>query len=92
MFEKARKQLNEEKARSLRGVLARFKGVFAKHDIDLRNFSAVKHKIDVGGAKPVHYRPRKTPLAFRTLRKTFRCKYPFSGVQGHQSGLLQQSW
>ena len=69
MFEKAREQLNEEQARSLRGVLVRFKGVFAKHDMDLGNFSAVKHKIDVGGAKPVHYRPRRTPLAFENEEK-----------------------
>ena len=45
------------------------KGVFAKHDMDLGNFSAVKHKIDVGGAKPVHYRPRRTPLAFENEEK-----------------------
>ena len=64
MFDRAKVGLTGEQAKDLEGMLCKYGGVFAEHDMDLGSFSAVKHKIDTGDARPIKQRPRRTPLAF----------------------------
>ena len=45
-------------------VLIKYRGVFAEHDMDLGDFSAVKHVIDTKDVRPVKQRPCRKPLAF----------------------------
>ncbi len=37
---------------------------------DLGKFSAIKHTIDTGGAKPVRQKMRRTPLGFEKEKKS----------------------
>ena len=57
--------------------------VFAEHDIDLEDFSAVKHVIDTKDVRPVKKRLRRPALAFegeeKNTLKTFGCGYYYQG-------------
>ena len=45
-------------------TLIQFQDVFAKNDTDLGCFTAIKHKIDTGSAKPIKQRLCHTPIGF----------------------------
>ena len=64
MFDRASAGVGEDEAVALKLLLIKYRGVFAEHDMDLGDFSAVKHVIDTRDARPVKQRPRRTPLAF----------------------------
>ena len=67
MFDRA--GVGKDEAVALKLLLIKYRGVFAEHDIDLGDFSAVKHVIDTRDARPVKQRPRRTPLAFEGEEK-----------------------
>jgi hypothetical protein len=46
-------------------LLIEYADVFATHDLDLGNFTALTHRIDTGDAKPVKQRMRRTPTVFQ---------------------------
>ena len=69
MFDRASTDVGEDEAVALKLLLIKYRGVFAEHDMDLRNFLAVKHVIDTKDARPVKHRPRRTPLAFEGRRE-----------------------
>ena len=69
MFRKAGSQLTREQGGALKNLLVEYGDIFAKHEMDLGEFSEVTHKIEVGGAKPVQFRPRRTPMAFEKEEK-----------------------
>ena len=48
--------------------------------MDLGEFSEVTHKIEVGGAKPVQFRPRRTPMAFEKEEKEHLEKLLAAGI------------
>ena len=84
MFDRASAGVGEDEAVALKLLLIKYRGVFAEHDMDLGDFSAVKHVIDTRDARPVKQRPRRTPLAFegeerKTPLKTFGRGYYFQG-------------
>ena len=64
MYDRASAGVGEDEAVALKLLLIKYRGVFAEHDMDLGDFSAVKHVIDTRDARPVKQRPRRTPLAF----------------------------
>ena len=76
MFDRASAGVGEDEAVALKLLLIKYRGVFAEHDMDLGDFSAVKHVIDTRDARPVKQRPRpvkqrprRTPLAFEGEEK-----------------------
>ena len=83
MFDRASAGVGEDEAVALKLLLIKYRGVFAEHDMDLGDFSAVKHVIDTRDARPVKQRPRRTPLAFegeeKNTFKTFGRGYYFQG-------------
>ena len=79
MFERARVGVGEEEAVALKFMLLKYRGTFAEHDMDLGDFSAVKHVIDTKDVRPVKERPRRTPLAFEYyFQGCFRVLVPYS--------------
>ena len=64
MFEEAGDSLNRQQLLSLFQVLKSKVSVFSKGDTDLGNFTAVKHRISTGDAKPIKQRARHTPLGY----------------------------
>ena len=53
----------------LKQLLIRRQGAFARHKLDLGNFSEIKHEIDTGFAAPVKQRVRPTPRGFEGEEK-----------------------
>lgn len=64
LFERSTEHLNAEQSAQLASLLVEFQDVFARDDFDLGCFTAVKHKIDTGDAKPIKQRMRRVPLGF----------------------------
>ena len=64
MFDRASAGVKEDEAVASKLLLIKYRGVFTEHDMDLGDFSAVKHVIDTRDARPVEQRPRRMPLAF----------------------------
>ena len=54
---------------ALKSLLIKYRQVFAEHDMDLADFSAVKHVIDTKDVRPVKQRPHRMPLAFEGEEK-----------------------
>ena len=75
--------MGEDEAVALKIMLIKYRGVFAEHDMDLGDFTAVKHVINSKDARHVKQRPRLTPLAFEGKEKntlnTFGRGYYFQG-------------
>ena len=61
MFDRAS---GEDAVVALKLLLIKYRGFVAEHDMDLGDFSAVKHVIDTRDERPVKQRPRRTTLAF----------------------------
>ena len=69
MFDKASAGMGADETMALKLLLIQYRGVFAEHDMDLGDFSVVKHVIDAKDERPVKQRPRRTPLAFEGEEK-----------------------
>ena len=69
LFERSCKNLNVEEQKQLAYVLIEFQGVFSKKDFDLGHFTAIKHKIGTGDAKPIRQPMRRTPKGFQAEEK-----------------------
>ena len=80
MFDRASEGVGEDEAVALKLLLKKYRGVFAEHDMDLGDFSAVKHVIDTRDARPVKQRPRRTPLAFEGEEKKHLKKLLDTGI------------
>lgn len=57
-------ELEEDHKTMLTSVLSKYENVFARNDTDLGHFSAVKHRINTGNARPIRQPARRTPLGF----------------------------
>ena len=94
MFDSASAGVGEDEAVTLKLLLKKYRGVFTEHDMDLGDFSVVKHVIDTRDARPVKQRPCRTPLAFEGEEKkhfkNFWTRVLFSGV--FQNGRHLQCW
>ena len=93
MFDRASAGVGEDEAVALKLLLIKYRGVFAEHDMDLGDFSAVKHVIDTRDARPVKQRQCRTPLAFEGRKNTFKNFWTwvlFPGV--FQNGRHLQCW
>ena len=64
VFEASRTHLNAEQESKVAGVLRSYADVFAESEFDLGKFTAIKHAIDTGHAKPIKQRMRRTPACF----------------------------
>ncbi len=56
--------MDESRTKQVAKLLIAFEDVFAKHDLDLGCFTAIKHHIDTGDTKPIKQRMHRTPLGF----------------------------
>ncbi len=64
LYEDSRAHLSQEESEALADLLCRYADVFARHDLDLGEFSAVQHRISTVDENPVKLRMRRTPLGF----------------------------
>ena len=78
MFDRASVGVGEDEAVELKLLLIKYRGVFAEHDMDLGDFSAVKHVIDTRDVHPVKQRDRvRRHLLLGGTLKTFGRGYYF---------------
>ena len=56
--------LTPEQSHEVRKLLIEFQDVFARHDLDVGEFTALYHRIATGNADPIKMRMRRTPLGF----------------------------
>ena len=61
--------LSQEQALTVAELLVEFSDIFAKNDLELGCFGAIKHKIDTQSAPPIRQRMRRTPLGFEKEEK-----------------------
>ena len=80
MFESSRTQLAEEESQQLKKLLIEFQDIFAQHDFDLGEFTALSHKIDTGDSKPVKCGLRRTPLGFQDQEEEHLKKMVDAGI------------
>ena len=66
LYSRATENIGADDAGKLAEVLSSYEDVFACDEMDLGHFSAVKHRICTGGARPVRQPVRRTPLGFET--------------------------
>ena len=91
MLDRASAGVGEDEAVALKLLLIKYRGGFAEHDMDLGDFSVVKHVIDTRDARPVKQRPGRTPLTFEGRREnTFWTRVLFPGVFQNERPL--QCW
>ncbi|XP_053392278.1 uncharacterized protein LOC128554962 [Mercenaria mercenaria] len=64
VFKASKEQLDEGQCEKLAKLLCDYADVFAKEDFDLRNFTAIEHKIDTGDVLPIKHRMRRIPACF----------------------------
>ncbi len=69
LFTRSCTHLSEAESAVLANLLTEYQDVFAKDDLDLGKFSPIKHRIDVGDAKPVRQGIRRTPIGFEGEEK-----------------------
>jgi hypothetical protein len=60
-------------------LLTKLQDVFAWSEFDLGKFTALKHKIDTGEARPIRERIRRTPV-FLAREEEAHLKMPNAGV------------
>ncbi|XP_060553282.1 uncharacterized protein LOC132714411 [Ruditapes philippinarum] len=65
LFERSITHLNDEQQLRVKELLLEFEDVFAKHEFDLGNFTAVEHSIDTSDAKPVKQRMHTNEICCR---------------------------
>lgn len=70
LYQRSIVQLNESESEVLKTLLLDYEDVFAKHDLDLGNYTATTHRIHTGDAAPVKMRMRRTPLGFQKEEET----------------------
>ena len=80
MFNRATVNLDEQEKVSLRNLLIDYEDVFAKHDFDLGEFTALTHKIDTGDARPIKCGLRRTPLGFQDKEEEHLNKMLDTGI------------
>ena len=51
---------------SLTELLCRYDDVLSREEYDLGTFTAIKHQIDTGNAKPIWQPARRTPITFQS--------------------------
>ena len=64
LFADSSKNLNDTEKGKLQALLIEFADIFSKHENDLGLTHLIEHTIDVDGAKPIKFAPRKVPLAY----------------------------
>ena len=65
LYHRSTANLEREECLVLQRLLSAYSDVFASHDFDLGEFSAIMHRIDTGDAPPVRHGLRRTPLGFQ---------------------------
>jgi hypothetical protein len=61
LLEQLESDLNTEQLQKARKLIVQYEDVFAKNDLDLGKFTAIKHKINTGNARPIKQSARRTP-------------------------------
>jgi hypothetical protein len=80
LFNRSSKHLSEIEQKQLAQLLRDFSDVFAKHYLDLGEFTAFEHGIDTGNAAPIKQRMRRTPLGFENEEEAHLKKMLEAGV------------
>ena len=69
IWKDAEPHLSKEESEEFKRVLIQYQGVFAKDQYDLGNFTAVKHSINTGDAKPIAIPLRRQPLHYAEVEE-----------------------
>ena len=69
LWKKSCEHLSSDQSKELASILTKYADVFSTDDSDLGRFSAIKHQIDTGDAKPVRQKMCRTPLGFENEEK-----------------------
>jgi len=80
LYENSRKHLTDEQRLAVAELLSKYETGFSKGDADLGCFTAVKHSIDTGDARPIRQRMRRTALGFQEEEDKLLEKMLSSGV------------
>lgn len=80
LYNRATKDLSSEEKQQVHSLLVEYQDIFAKDDLDIGCFTALKHQIDTGEEEPVKHRLRRTPLGFEKEEKEYIQKMLDAGV------------
>ena len=69
LWKKSCEHLSSDQSKELASILTKYADVFSTDDSNLGRFSAIKHQIDTGDAKPVRQKMCRTPLGFENEEK-----------------------
>ena len=56
-------------------LLIHYEDVFARDEFDLGNFTGIQHIINIGTAKPIKQRMRRTPVCFASEEEAYQQKW-----------------
>ena len=73
-------ELSNDQVLKIYSLLATKQKVFSKGETDLGSFTAVKHHIDTGDARPIKQRMRRTPLGYANEEREHLEKLLEAGV------------
>ena len=63
---KSSKDMTSMQCQSPTELLCRYENVFSREEYDLGTFTAIKHQIDTGNAKPIRQPARRNPITFQS--------------------------
>lgn len=80
LVEKSSKGMTQLQRQALTKLLCEYDDVFSREEYDLGTFTAIKHSIDTGNAKPIRQPARRTPLSFQAEEAKYLQKRLDAGV------------
>lgn len=80
LVEKSSKGMTQLQRKALTKLLCEYEDVFSREEYDLGTFTAIKHSIDTGNAKPIRQPARRTPLSFQAEEAKYLQKQLDAGV------------
>ena len=73
---------------TLTELLCRYEDVFSREEYELGTFTAIKHQIDTGNAKPIRQPARGTPITFQSEEVEYLQKQLDTGLEVPSSSAL----
>jgi transposase InsO family protein len=86
LHSRSSKHLSQNESKQLKDVLLHYQHAFAKDDDDLGRCTLVKHRINVGNARPIKQAPRRQALTKRETERTEVARMLQQGIIRPSSG------